>query len=76
MTTKKASSKQREREIRSEYRFDYAKSRSNRFAARMEDTVAVVLEPDVASAFKTSASVNRELRSSLKKRAAAKKKAG
>jgi hypothetical protein len=42
----------------------------------MQNTIAVVLDPDVASAFKTSASVNRELRRALKNRAATKKKAG
>jgi hypothetical protein len=67
MTTKKASSKPREVEIRSEYRFDYSASRPNRFADRMrQNTVAVVLDPDVASAFKTSAAVNRALRSAMK----------
>jgi hypothetical protein len=42
----------------------------------MQSTVAVVLDSDVASAFRTSASVNRELRSALKKRVAAKTKTG
>ena len=52
--------------MRAEYRFDYAKSRPNRFAARMKDGVmAVVLDPDVASAFPTPASVNAALRSLL-----------
>ena len=47
-----------------EYRFDYRKARPNRFAAKMEgDTVAVVLDPDVASVFSTSESVNSLLRS-------------
>jgi len=76
MTTKKAPSKRRKSEMQSEYRFDYAKSRTNRFAKRMRDTVAVVLEPDVASVFKTSASVNRELRRALKDRTTPKKRAG
>jgi len=77
---KKAYSKSREGELRSEYRFDYKLSRPNRFAARMSnDTIAVVLEPDVASAFKTSAAVNRALRHAMKSRSArraSKKKAG
>ena len=78
MTTKKASSKSRESSVRSEYRFDYSKSRPNRFAERLsENTVAVVLEPDVASAFKTSASVNRALRNAIKsQKTRAKTKAG
>jgi hypothetical protein len=34
--------------MRSEYRFDYSKSQTNRFAAKMaKGTVAVVLEPGV-----------------------------
>ena len=50
--------------LRSEYRFDYSKSKPNRFAAKMsEGTVAVVLEPDVAEVFKSSEVVNALLRS-------------
>ena len=50
--------------LRSEYRFDYSKSKPNRFAAKMsEGTVAVVLEPDVAAVFKSSDAVNALLRS-------------
>ncbi len=68
MTSKSAPAKRRTpaRAMRAEYRFDYAKSRPNRFAARMKDgVVAVVLDPDVASAFPTPASVNAALRSLL-----------
>lgn len=37
----------KEDELRSEYRFDYSKSKPNRFAAQMsERTVAIVLDPD------------------------------
>jgi hypothetical protein len=51
-------------ELRSEYRFDYSKSKPNRFAAQMsEGSVAVVLEPDVAAVFKSSEAVNTLLRS-------------
>ena len=51
-------------DMRPEYRFDYRKARPNRFAPLLKDrTVAVVLDPDVASVFKTSASVNALLRS-------------
>jgi len=50
--------------MRSEYRFDYSKSKPNRFAAKMsEGTVAVVLEPDVAKVFRSSEAVNALLRS-------------
>jgi len=48
----------------SEYRFDYSKSKPNRFAAMMpQQAVAVVLEPDVAAVFKSSEAVNTLLRS-------------
>jgi hypothetical protein len=50
--------------MRREYRFDYRKARPNRFAALMKGkTVAVVLDPDVASVFQSSESVNTLLRS-------------
>jgi len=50
--------------LRSEYRFDYSKSESNRFASKMlEGTVAIVLDPDVAAVFNSSQSVNAFLRS-------------
>jgi len=51
-------------EMRREYRFDYRKARPNRFAPLMKGkTVAVVLDPDVASVFQSSESVNTLLRS-------------
>ena len=41
-------------EMRREYRFDYRKSRPNRFASLMKGgTIAVVLDPDVASVFRS-----------------------
>ena len=50
--------------MQSEYRFDYSKSKPNRFASKMsEGTVAVVLEPDVAAVFTSSEAVNALLRS-------------
>lgn len=50
--------------MRREYRFDYRKSRPNRFATLMKrGTVAVVLDPDVASVFQSPESVNSLLRS-------------
>jgi len=48
-----------------EYDFDWSKARPNPYAARLKDTVAVVLDPDVAEAFPTSESVNTFLRSVL-----------
>jgi len=50
--------------MRTEYRFDYSKSKPNRFASQIkEGSVAIVLEPDVASVFDNSESVNQLLRS-------------
>lgn len=50
--------------MRREYRFDYRKSRPNRFAPLMKGrTVAVVLDPDIASVFRSSESINSFLRS-------------
>lgn len=61
--------------MRQEYQFDYRKSRPNRFAPRMKGgSVAVVLDPDVASVFRSPESVNSLLRSvinALPKRAKA-----
>ena len=63
MTTNKATSPDTSDDLRAEYDFDYTKSRPNRFASRASGSVvAVVLEPDVASVFGTSESVNRALR--------------
>jgi hypothetical protein len=49
-----------------EYRFDYSRAKPNRFAGKIaKDSVAVVLEPDVAARFKSSKAVNAILRSVL-----------
>lgn len=54
----------KEDELRPEYRFDYSKTKPNRFAAGMsEGVIAAVLEPDVAAVFNSSGSVNALLRS-------------
>ena len=51
-------------EMRAEYRLEYSEAKPNRFATRMaQDSVVVVLDPDVASVFKSSESVNDLLRS-------------
>jgi hypothetical protein len=61
--------------LSSEYRFDYGKSKPNRFAARMASgTIAVVLEPDVAAVFKSSKRVNALLRSLISDAPQAKRK--
>ena len=50
-------------ELRSEYRFDYAKAKPNRFAERIrKGSVAVLLDPDVARVFTDAESVNAVLR--------------
>ena len=50
--------------MRREYRFDYRKARANRFAEKLRGgTVAVVLDREVASVFRSSDSVNALLRS-------------
>lgn len=50
--------------LRSEYRFDYSKSKPNRYATKMSrGAVAVLLEPDVAAVFRSSEAVNALLRS-------------
>jgi hypothetical protein len=54
------------RDLRAEYEFDYSKGRKNRFATGGAPTVAVVLDPDVARVFGSSAKVNRLLRSVIK----------
>ena len=49
--------------LRPEYRFDYTKAKPNRFAGRMPpQSVAVLLDPDVARVFKSAESVNAVLR--------------
>jgi hypothetical protein len=56
-----------ERGASARYRFDYGKARPNRFAERIpHGTVAVVLDPEVASVFESSTSVNTLLRSVIK----------
>jgi len=52
-----------ESEMRPEYDLDWSKARPNPYAARLKDTIAVVLAPDVAQVFQTSDSVNTLLRS-------------
>ena len=46
-----------------EYKFDYKKTKPNRFAARMKDEpLVVMIEPDMAKVFKSSEQVNKALR--------------
>jgi len=49
-----------------EYRFDYSKSRSNRFAKHVaKQAVVVVLDPDVAKVFRDPRRVNALLRATI-----------
>ena len=64
---KEAESSEDADDLRPEYRFNYGRSRPNRFAGRIsEKSTVVVLDPDVASVFKDSDSVNDLLRSVAK----------
>jgi hypothetical protein len=50
-------------QLRPEYKFDYSKARTNRFARRGAKTPLIIaLDPDVAKVFATSESVNHALR--------------
>jgi hypothetical protein len=62
---KSTSSKQPRDELREEYALDYAKSKPNRFAAKLKGTTVVVLQPDVAEVFQSSKAVNDLLRSAI-----------
>lgn len=55
-------------DMRSEYDFDYSKAVRGKYYRRLlkEGANVVVLEPDVAKAFRTSAAVNEALRSLLR----------
>lgn len=53
----------REDGLQAEYRFDYSKSKPNRFGTRIQPgAVAVLLDPDVARVFKSAETVNGVLR--------------
>jgi len=50
-------------DLRSEYRFDYGKARSNRFVGHLDDKqVVVMLDPDISKVFTSSRDVNAVLR--------------
>lgn len=55
-------------EMRAEYDFDYSKAVRGKYDRRLlkEGANVVVLEPDVAKAFRSSAAVNEALRSLLR----------
>ena len=62
---KATSAKSRRDQLRSEYAFDYSKSKPNRFAAKLKSTTVVVLQPDVAEVFRSSEAVNQLLRTAI-----------
>jgi hypothetical protein len=64
-STRSLRSRAVEDDMPSEYQLDWSRAKPNPYAARLKDTVAVVLEPDVAKAFPTSESVNTLLRAVL-----------
>jgi hypothetical protein len=50
-------------ELAPEYRFEYRKAKPNRFAQRTQrESIAVLLDPDVAQVFETGEAVNAVLR--------------
>jgi hypothetical protein len=54
-------------ELRDEYDFDFSKAERGKYYQQyLESTNVVVLDPDVASAFRNSAAVNQALRARLK----------
>jgi hypothetical protein len=55
-------------EMRPEYRFDYSTAVRGKYHRRLmeEGSNVVLLDPDVAKAFRTSAAVNEALRNLLK----------
>ena len=56
--------RRRRSDLEAEYRFDYSASRPNRFAVHAgSGVVAILLDPDVATVFHDSESVNALLRS-------------
>ena len=63
----KARRRREESEMRAEYVFDYSAAQRGKYYRRLvkEGANVVVLEPDVAKAFRSSAAVNDALRSLL-----------
>jgi hypothetical protein len=62
-TARSKSKEKKSDDLRSEYNFDYARSKPNRFAsAAKPGALAVLLDPDVAKVFKNAQSVNDVLR--------------
>ncbi len=50
-------------DLKAHYDFDYSQAKPNRFAERLaEDSLMVVVDPDMAAIFPTSEAVNEALR--------------
>jgi hypothetical protein len=62
-STRRLPSGTKDVDMPAEYQLDWSKAKPNPYAARLKDTVAIVLAPDVAEVFPTSESVNTFLRS-------------
>lgn len=61
-----ASRRKGQRELAREYRFDYGKSRANRFARRVpRDAVVIVLDSDVAKVIRDPKRINATLRATM-----------
>ena len=66
----KTKDKKTEKELRTEYNFDYSKAIRGKYSKRIlkEGANVVMLEPDVATAFPTAEAVNEALRLVIKLR--------
>jgi len=67
-TTKKRPSRKSQNrlgDLSPEYRFDYSKSKPNRFARLLPRDSVVVLDPDVATYFRDSRRLNSFLRAAI-----------
>ena len=64
---KEKAKKQNVAELRAEYDFDYSKAVRGKYYRRLveEGSNVIILDPDIAKAFRDSASVNEALRSLL-----------
>ena len=60
---RRSRSRTKDVDMPTEYQLDWSKAKPNPYAARLKDTVAVVLAPDAAEVFPTSDAVNTLLRS-------------
>lgn len=67
VSPQRTSSRRTADELRPHYDFDYSVSRQNRFASKLAggDAIAIVLDPDVATVFRSSEAVNAFLRSAI-----------